>query len=320
VLFRSAHPEAAVVYGACDMVDGDGSFLHTFVPAEFDLLGLLDGSVVPPFGSSFFSRERCGSQLYADEDFPVVPDFAMWLRLSHLRILRVAEVLMEVRAGPQSSTYTPSSYDQQTYYKLLAAKRFLSAPNTGAIDVLARRAEAGVYLWAVDSMQVIRGPQERIDAYFARAVQGDIRSERFRAVVARAQPRLSPLEPDVEERVFDCALEFVRAIQPEAALVYFELLERSGSRRSELPALIADARRVAKDLHLSHCMDVIDAQQAEINRRDELMALEVERRDRRLVEMHDHLQGEVNRRDRLLDEARDNWWFRLGTRLRVVKG
>jgi glycosyltransferase involved in cell wall biosynthesis len=324
----AAHPGAAVVYGACDMVDTDGRFLHTFVPAEFDLLGLLDGSVVPPFGSSFFSREQCGAQLYADEDFPVVPDFAMWLRLSNLKILRVPDVMMDVRAGPQSSTYTPGSYDQQTHYKLLASRRFLAGKDAPAVDVLARRAEAGIYLWAVDSMQVIGGPRERIDEYFAKAVHCDIRSERFRAVVTRAQPRLHALDADLEDRLLQCALDFVRIIQPEPALVYLELLERSGSTLPQLPGLIGEARRVAKEIHLSHCMDVIDAQQAEIDRRDALLATEIGRRDRlhaeeiairdrRLVEMHDHLQGEVNLRDRLLEEARNTWWNRMRDRLRL---
>ena len=313
----AANPGAAVVYGACNMVDNDGAFLHEFLPAEFDLLALLDGSVVPPFGSSYFSRSVCGPRLYFDEDFPVVPDFALWLRLAHLRILRVFDVVMEVRAGPQSSTYTPESYAQQTRYKILAASRYLKAPETPAIDELVKRAEAGVYLWAVDSMQVIGGAQGRVDEYFAKAVRGDLRSERFRAVVARAMPALHPLAPDLERRLLECGLEFMTKIQPEAALVYFELLERSGSQLSELPGLIAQARHMAKDIHLAHCMDVIDGLQAEVGLRDRLMAEAVEIRDKRLVEMHDHLQGEVDLRDRLVAAERDTWVARLRNRLRL---
>src|ERR1700676_107501 len=51
------HPDAAVIYGACDMIDADRKFLHSWTPPEFDLLGLMEGAVVPPFATSFFSRE-----------------------------------------------------------------------------------------------------------------------------------------------------------------------------------------------------------------------------------------------------------------------
>ena len=63
------HPDAAIVYGACDMVDAERRLLHSWTPPEFDLLGLMEGTVVPPFATSFFSRERCGAELCFDEEF-----------------------------------------------------------------------------------------------------------------------------------------------------------------------------------------------------------------------------------------------------------
>jgi hypothetical protein len=323
----AAHPGAAAVYGACDMIDAGGAFLHSFLPAQFDLLGLLDGSIVPPFGSTFFSRAVCGSRLYFDDDFPVVGDFALWLRLAGLRILRVFDVLMEVRAGPQSSTYQPGSYDQQTHFKIKAATRFLNGPDARhALDALAVRAEAGVFLWAVDSMQVIGGPRERINEFFRKAVGGDVRSEQFRAVVTRARPVLDPLEPETEEELLACAREFSTRIEPQDALVYLELLERSGSRLPELPALIADARHVEKEIHLAHCQDVIVSLQDEVTRRDTLLVSEIAIRDTRLVDMMAHMQAEVDLRDRLLEEARDTFvarWrdrLRIGDRVRALAG
>ncbi len=329
-----AHPDAAVVYGACNMIDADGAFLHAFLPAKFDLLGLLDGSVVPPFGSSYFSPAICGDRLYFDEDFPVVPDFALWLRLAHLPILRVPDVFLDVRAGKQSSTYQPESYDQQTHFKLLAAKRFLSDPRREqAIAELVVRAEAGISLWAVDSMQVIGAAQERVDHYFAKAVQANIRTERFRAVVTRARPVLHQLDPDLEQEILGCGIEFQRKMQPESALVYFELLERSGSTLPGLPVLIEQSRRVAREIHLSHCMDVIDRLQGEINTRDRLMADMQERlierqaavdlRDQMLRDTEQHLQGEIQLRDRLLEAERNTFTARWRRRLdlgRRLKG
>ncbi len=50
------NPGAAVIYGACEMVDATGRHLHTWTPPEFDLLGVMEGAVVPPFATSFFER------------------------------------------------------------------------------------------------------------------------------------------------------------------------------------------------------------------------------------------------------------------------
>src|SRR5262249_1252330 len=57
------NPHAAVIYGACDMVDEERRFIHSWTPPEFDLLGLIEGAVVPPFATSFFSRRACGDEL-----------------------------------------------------------------------------------------------------------------------------------------------------------------------------------------------------------------------------------------------------------------
>ena len=353
VLAFAANPDAAVVYGACDMVNADGAFLHQFLPAEFDALGLLDGSIVSPFGSSYFSKAACGSALYFDEDFPVVPDFALWLRLAHLRIVRIFDVLMDVRASQQSSTYDAGLYEQYTHYKLLAARRYLSGDGRdAALERLAKRSDAGIYLWAVDSMQVIGGSREHLDAFFERACDGaDLRSERFRRVVERAQPQLRTLTAGLESALLMCGRECLARGQFEAALVYFELLARSGSGLAELPGLMADARRLAKELHVTASMDVIDELEArlqreiairdeeafqraaevgrrmqrEIDRRDEDAAekdaanrAEIARRERLFAEMHDHLQGEVNRRDEMLRRFHDLFEAPLMTRLKAA--
>jgi hypothetical protein len=324
----AAHPGAAVVYGACDMIDEQGSFLHLFQPAKFDLLGLLNGSIVPPFATSYFAPAVCGDRLYFDEDFLVVPDFALWLRLSDLPIVRILDVLSEVRAGQQSSTYQPGSYDQHTHFKLFAARQFLSDERRQrALDALAHTAEAGISLWAVDSMHVIGAPQERVDHYFQTAVRGDIRSERFRAIVTRAAPRIANLDSDLEAELLTCGIEYRHRLQPEAALVYFELLQRSGSAHPALTDLIDQSRRTAREIHLSYCVDVIDAMQDEINIRERELARlqgEVNLRDRLLAEQEAHLQSEIQLRDRLLDEERRTAMMkvrmalRLGERVRHV--
>src|SRR5262249_16327304 len=160
------------------------------------LLGLMEGAVVPPFATSFFSRARCGAELCFDEDYRTVADFDLWLRLSHLSIVRVLDVLADVRVGEQSSTWNADNYDNHTGFKLRALRKLLSGQGREQlVEKLFERAEAGLYLWAVDSMAVIGGGQERIDRYFAQATKADLRSERFRDVLSRARPHLPESDP-----------------------------------------------------------------------------------------------------------------------------
>ena len=272
---RSA--DAAVVYGACDMIDANRAFLHRWTPPEFDLLGLMEGAVVPPFATSFFSRERCGAELCFDEAFRTVADFDLWLRLSHLKIVRVLDVLADVRVGEQSSTWNASNYDNQTAFKLRALRKLLDGPGRDrVVERVLERAEAGIYLWAVESMAVIGGGQDRIDGYFAKATKTDLRSERFRDALSRARPHLPASDPALGRRLLQCGIEFIDRCRPETALVYFEFLKSAGFEHPDLDAWLERGRK--------------DRWEKETQ-----------------TEVAEHLQGEVNRRDRIIDE-KNSWW------------
>jgi glycosyltransferase len=270
-------PAAAVVYGACDMIDSERRFLHSWTPPEFDLLGLMEGAVVPPFATSFFAPDRCGPELCFDEDFRTVADFDLWLRLSHLRIVRILDVLADVRVGRQSSTWNAANYDQQTAFKIRALRKALDGPRRDAIvEALRARAEAGIFLWAVDSMAVIGGDQERIDAYFARATATDIRSERFRDVLARARPHLPGSDPGFGDRLLQCGVEYLDRCRPEIALAYFDFLRAAGFAHPDLDRWLTRAKKEQWDAQTQ-------------------------------TEVAGHLQGEVDRRDRIIDE-KNSWW------------
>jgi len=271
------HPRAAVVYGACDMVDGDRKFLHTWTPPEFDLIGLMEGAVVPPFATSFFSRERCGAELFFDEDFRTVADFDLWLRLSHLAIVRVLDVLADVRVGAQSSTWNAGNYDGQSGFKIRALRKLLDGPRRErVVEQLFERAEAGIYLWAVDSMAGIGGGQERLDHYFGKATKTDLRSERFRDVLSRARPHLPASDPTLGLRLLQCGIEYIDRSRPETALVYFEFLRAAGFEHPDLDQWLERGRKGRWDAQTQ-------------------------------TEVAEHLQGEVNRRDRIIDE-KNSWW------------
>jgi len=271
------NPDAAVVYGACDMVDANGRYLHTWTPPEFDLLGLIDGAVVPPFATSFFHRERCGASLCFDEEFLTVADFDLWLRLSHLKIVRALDVFAAVRVGEQSSTWNAGNYERQTGFKLRALKKLLSGPDRDrVVEKLFERAESGIYLWAVDSMAVIGGGQELIDRYFAHATRADLRSERFRDVLARAKPHLPASEPTLGPRLLQCGIEYIDRCRPDTALVYFEFLKAAGFEHPDLDKWLERGKK--------------DRWEAQTQ-----------------TEVANYLQGEVNRRDRIIDE-KNSWW------------
>lgn len=307
------HPEAAVIYGACDMINVNGEFVHSWIPSAFDLFGLMDGTIVPPFATSFFSRAHCGSELRFDEDLVTVADFDLWLRLSHLNIVRIFEVLADVRSGPQSTTWTPELYERHCHYKITALRRFLGTlSRQRVLEQLLRRAEAGIYLWAVDSFTVIDGGQEWINSFFKRAASADLRSERFRDVISRARPRVDNVDSGFDERLLDCGLEFLRRGRAATALVYFELLTTAQEQPPHLDDLIAECRRKIVDELKIQCDPLLSERQAEIDLRDRLLAstqaslqAEIERRDKLLSEKQaeiDQTLAEVARRDGIIKE------------------
>jgi len=303
-----AHPDAAVVYGACRMVDANRRFLHSWTPPEFDLLGLIDGAVVPPFATSFFSRAKCGADLCFDESFRTVADFDLWLRLSHLEIVRVPDLIADVRVGEQSSTWQAGNYDNQSGFKIRALKKLFASPaRDRVLAKLYERAEAGIYLWAVDSMAVIAGGQEKIDQYFERATKTDLRSERFRDVLARARPRLPASDPTLGARLLDFGIEYIERCRPEIALVYFEYLDAAGFDHPELKTWIERGRKDRWEAETQ--TGVAQHLQSEVNRRDALIA-----------EKSAWWSNEVVVRDAIIDDLRrEQDWMRSGWRRFVIR-
>jgi glycosyltransferase involved in cell wall biosynthesis len=302
------HPHAAVVYGACDMVDAGRKLLHSWIPPEFDLLGLMDGAVVPPFATSFFSRERCGDELSFDEEFRTVADFDLWLRLAHLPVIRILDVLADVRTGEQSSTWNAANYEQQSSYKIRALRKLLNGPaRERVVEQLLARAEAGIYLWAVDSLAVIDGGQHRIDRYFEKAMNTDVRSERFRDVLARAHPKLPASEPALGGRLLQCGIEYLQKCRPDTALIYFDFLQAVGYDAPELTGWLERARRDRWEAQTQ--TEVAAYLQSEVNRRDQLLA-----------EKEAWWSNEVCFRDAIIDDLRkEQEWMRSGWRRFIIR-
>jgi len=175
------------------------------------------------------------------------------------------------------------------------------------VEALFERAEAGIYLWAVDSMAVIAGGQERIDRYFAHATRADLRSERFRDVLSRARPHLPESDPTLGLRLLQCGIEYIDRCRPETALVYFEFLRAAGFEHPDLDAWL---ERGKKDKWNAQTQtDVAEYLQGEVNRRDRI-----------IDEKNSWWSNEVCIRDAIIDELRrDQEWMRSGWRRFIIR-
>lgn len=308
----TARPELAVVYGACTMMDADRNTLNDWLPPEFDLLGLIDGAVVPPFATSFFSRRVCGEELRFDESLPTVADFDLWLRLAHLPIARTFERLARVGVGPQSSTWTPSAYEGHSRYKIQVLTQYLEGSGQPAVlAAILRRGVAGIHLWAADSLKYIGAEQSAIEQHFEAALEGDLLSERFRRVATAVRPRRPAGATSLLPRLLKIGIESLHCSQPEAALVYFRLIQDWEGSSVELDAWIARSERLLRDQARIRADDTVREMQAEIDRRDALLAAqraeqgeEVGLRDREIARVSEERLEAVNLRDQLIDDLR----------------
>jgi hypothetical protein len=185
----STHPQTGAIYGAYSLIDADGKELITGHPGDWDIVDLLDCTLVPPFATAYFSQPLCGNSLYVeDEKLRTCPDFAVWLNVCQLPIRAVRTVLARHRAGPASRTETPANYDQFCNDKLSALERFFQKEGNTRIDEsLHDHSRAGIYLWAAESVYPKEGRSDRFMRYCEQAYRLNPRSQRLRTLLARSQ-------------------------------------------------------------------------------------------------------------------------------------
>jgi glycosyltransferase involved in cell wall biosynthesis len=183
-LFRE-HPTAVAIYGAVKMIDSAGVEIGTFVPGEFDLRDLMRCALVPPFSTTFFSRERCGSELRGDASLKTGQDFELFLRLSNRTLVRSTVVLGATRISDKSMTWNPENYELFTAEKIAALDGFLASRPELQPDRAA--AVTGIYSWAAESLLEIEGPGPRLDSFVERAAALSPDDERVDRVRAEAR-------------------------------------------------------------------------------------------------------------------------------------
>ena len=197
-VFRE-RPELACLYGAVRTIDADGTVIGTFTPEPFDLVRVMSCELVPPFSTAYFSRRACGDELRVDERMTTCADYELWLRLGCLPIARTTDVLGSTRLSEASMSRRTEEYDVHCANKRAALRRYLDVqPRTALIDALQRRSEAGIWLWAAESVFNVEGRSERFERYVAAAA--DLVSDAPRLDAARALGREPPPSTTVLEK------------------------------------------------------------------------------------------------------------------------
>jgi glycosyltransferase involved in cell wall biosynthesis len=203
VAFMSERPELAAAYGGSNMIAAAGEPLYPWMPGQFDLLRFLTCELVPPFATSFFSRAVCGEELRFDARLTTCADFDMWLRISHLPISRIPQVLGSTRLSGASMTRRAITYDQYIADKSAALERYLARyEESPLLHAVRARSLAGIRLWAAESVYDIEGWRTaQFERYLEAAEEFDSTSawaERVRAKPEIDPPQDSAPEPESE--------------------------------------------------------------------------------------------------------------------------
>jgi glycosyltransferase len=182
------HPEAAAVYGAVEMINPDGSTYSHFVPPEFDLLKVIACDFVPPWSTAFFSRRVCGSHLFFDPSIPGCVDYDSWLRLGHLPILQVTDVLGRTRLGTQSVSCGIDNYDGFCAERIRVLERYVRRIEPAALQAgVLRHGITGIYCWAAETLRRLGAEPKEVERYIGLALGTDpasARAHRLRAAQA----------------------------------------------------------------------------------------------------------------------------------------
>jgi hypothetical protein len=118
-----------------------------------------------------------------DPSLRTCADFDLWLRLSDRPIRRIDSVLGSTRRSPSSMTCRPETYDQFCQDKLTALRRYFGRfASCSPLLALAQRAQAGVFLWAAESVLAIEGPSDRFKLYRDEAARLDPGAPRLRTL------------------------------------------------------------------------------------------------------------------------------------------
>lgn len=174
------HPDCAAIYGSSSVIAEDGFVLNSWVAPDFDPLGLIECDIVPPLAVSFFSRKQCGVEWRIDENLNFCFDYDLWLRISDKPILHIDRVLGRTRIKDNRVDGAAEQYELLCKDKIFAIDMYLNKlPAGSAKEWLRRKAYAGIYAWAAETLLEAEGSSSMANKFVALSKQYDHASVRL---------------------------------------------------------------------------------------------------------------------------------------------
>ena len=180
----SQTPQAAVYYGAVELLDEKGKVRQVFIPPPFDLRGVIHHEIVPPIGATFFNRVVLAGHFYYDESLKTCPDFDFWLRAGTAfekdRIIMIPDPIVASRTDRTSMSFRVESFDQFCRDRLSILESYLHKHQPSISKQDQNAALASVFLWAAESIIALEGPSSAFLERCAQAAALDPQSARLR--------------------------------------------------------------------------------------------------------------------------------------------
>jgi glycosyltransferase involved in cell wall biosynthesis len=127
--FAEKHPEADVIYGGWDYIDGEGKFIRRMPSTPFDFHILIQQGCYIGSTACFYRRSTTIAEGHLlDDQFGYSMDGEYYARLAHLgkRFLHMPEILADFRLHDQS--ISQSSLGKNDMTNLLRMQRQLAEP------------------------------------------------------------------------------------------------------------------------------------------------------------------------------------------------
>jgi len=190
VSFLVQHPDVAMVYGDCNVVDENGEVTQRFQGEEFDLKKLLCTDIVPQ-PTAFFRREVVEKVGYLDPDLHLAMDYDLWVRIGlkfKMQSLHQCLASFRLYPGTKSMSYRNKFYAE---HFVILDKVFSSPQLPREIESLKNRVYGHQLKW-VGQRYLVEGDYATARRYCVQAVHANPRGVRLymHLLAAYATPSL----------------------------------------------------------------------------------------------------------------------------------
>jgi glycosyltransferase involved in cell wall biosynthesis len=127
VKYLAGHPSAGMVYGDCNIINGDSQLVGPCVEPRFDFVELLCGWCIIPQPAAFIRRQVIDEVGYLDTSLHMGMDYDLWIRIGFkFEMAHIPKVLANFRMCP--GTKSVDSGHRSIDDHLLIINRLFSDP------------------------------------------------------------------------------------------------------------------------------------------------------------------------------------------------